>query len=578
MIVSGKVLEGIAASGGIAIAKAFLLAKKDFDVPRKRVDDPAAETARFQDALQRSLAELEEIYEKTKRDLGEDKAQIFEAHMLVLQDPEYVNAVIGKIRNDKLNAEAALDEVSRQFVTMFEAMDNEYMRERAADIRDVTGRVLAHLLGVEYRSAAHLDEPVVLIAHDLTPSDTAQLDRRHVAGFATDIGGRTSHSAIMARSLEIPAVLGLKDVTAQVAPGMMVVVDGESGRIVIDPAPEELRRYEEKREALGKAKQKLQALVGEATRTADGRRVELAANIGTPADVEGALRNGAEGIGLFRSEFLYMNRNDLPDEEEQFAAYREAAEKMRGKPVIIRTLDIGGDKELPYLNLPQELNPFLGYRAIRLCLDRKDLFKTQLRAILRASDYGNVKMMYPMISTITEIRAANAILAEAKEELAQEGIPFDQDMEVGIMVEIPASALAADILAAEVDFFSIGTNDLIQYTLACDRMNEKISHLYQPYHPAILRLVKMVIDAAHAKGKWVGMCGEMAGDPLAVPVLLGLGLDEFSMSAASILPVRKLIRSLRYADVEELAREALNKESQEAVKAFLEERLGEVLR
>jgi phosphotransferase system enzyme I (PtsI) len=566
-------LQGTAASPGIAIAKAYVMKEKKYVISRKQDVEVEKEILRFHDSLQQSMLELEQIYENARKEWGEAQAEIFEGHLFLLQDPDWKNSIEMKIKTESVNAEFALDQVTNQLIQLFGTMENDYMKERVADIRDVSRRVMEHLLVVTSKAEVPLEEPVIVIAHDLTPSETAQLDKEHVVGFATDIGGRTSHSAIMARSIDIPAVVGLKDITTQIENSMIVIIDGNDGKVIVNPSSEQLIDYEEKRNAYQAKKETLIRLVDEPTITADGRQVRLGANIGSPENLEAAVCNGAEGIGLFRSEFLYMNRNTMPGEEEQFQSYKKVAEGMKGKPVIIRTLDIGGDKELPYLHLPKEMNPFLGYRAIRLCLDRQDIFIDQLRAILRASHYGNVKIMYPMISTLTEVRQANEILSQVKEDLRVENIAYDSQIEVGIMVEIPAAALAADTLAKEVDFFSIGTNDLIQYTLACDRMNEKVSHLYQPYHPAILSLIRMVIEAAHKHKKWVGMCGEMAGDPIAVPLLLGLGLDEFSMSASSILSTRQLIKQLKYETMQEMAREALQLESQEEIKSFVQTQL-----
>ncbi|WP_374720104.1 phosphoenolpyruvate--protein phosphotransferase, partial [Parageobacillus toebii] len=516
-----KTIQGIAASSGIAIAKAYRLETPDFVVEKKVVSDPQAEVARFEAAVAKAKEELEIIKQHALQQLGEDKAAIFSAHLLVLNDPELLNPVKEKIKTEQVNAEYALNETATMFISMFEAMDNEYMKERAADIRDVTKRVLAHLLGVTISNPSLISEEVVIIAEDLTPSDTAQLNRQYVKGFATDIGGRTSHSAIMARSMEIPAVVGTKQVTAEVQNGDVVIIDGLDGQVIVNPSDEVLAQYEEKRARYEAQKAEWAKLVHEKTVTSDGYHVELAANIGTPDDVKGVLENGAEGIGLYRTEFLYMGRSELPTEEEQFEAYKTVLERMEGKPVVVRTLDIGGDKELPYLDLPKEMNPFLGFRAIRLCLEMQDMFRTQLRALLRASVYGNLKIMFPMIATLDEFRQAKAILLEEKEKLQREGVPVADDIEVGMMVEIPAAAVLADQFAKEVDFFSIGTNDLIQYTMAADRMNERVSYLYQPYNPAILRLISNVIDAAHKEGKWAGMCGEMAGDAIAIPILLG---------------------------------------------------------
>ncbi|MES0854977.1 phosphoenolpyruvate--protein phosphotransferase [Geobacillus sp. G4] len=543
-----KTIHGIAASSGIAIAKAYRLETPHLAAEKRTVADVEAEIARLEAAVAKAKEELEAIKQHALEKLGEDKAAIFAAHLLVLDDPELLNPIKEKIKTEQVNAEYALHETASFFISMFEGMDNEYMKERAADIRDVTKRVLAHLLGVTISNPSLISEEVVIIAEDLTPSDTAQLNRQYVKGFATDIGGRTSHSAIMARSLEIPAVVGTKAITAEVQNGDIVIVDGLDGQVVVNPSPELLARYEEKRARYEEQKAEWAKLVDQPTVTADGVHVELAANIGTPDDVKGALANGAEGIGLYRTEFLYMGRSELPTEDEQFAAYKTVLEKMDGKPVVVRTLDIGGDKELPYLHLPKEMNPFLGFRAIRLCLEMQDMFRTQLRALLRASVHGNLKIMFPMIATLDEFRQAKAILLEEKEALLRQGVPVADGIEVGMMVEIPAAAVMADQFAREVDFFSIGTNDLIQYTMAADRMNERVSYLYQPYNPAILRLISYVIDAAHREGKWVGMCGEMAGDPIAIPILLALGLDEFSMSATSILPARAQLKRLSKED------------------------------
>ncbi|KZE64497.1 phosphoenolpyruvate--protein phosphotransferase [Fictibacillus phosphorivorans] len=564
-------ISGIAASAGIAIAKAFVFQNPELTIERKSITDSASEIERFDSALSVSKEELSVIKEKANKELGEDKAAIFAAHLLVLSDPELVDAVKQKIENEKVNAEAAMDDVSSMFINMFESMDNEYMKERAADIRDVSKRVLAHLLNVTFTTPASISEEVVILAEDLTPSDTAQLNRNFVKGFATDIGGRTSHSAIMSRSMEIPAVVGTKTITEKVENGVMVIIDGLDGHVIVNPSEDEIATYEEKQKQYQKQKEEWAKLVNEKTFSSDSVQVELAANIGTPADVKGVLENGAEGVGLYRTEFLYMGRDQLPTEDEQFNAYREVLEKMEGKPVVIRTLDIGGDKELPYLNLPKELNPFLGFRAIRLCLEEQDIFRTQLRALLRASRYGNLKIMFPMIATLGEFREAKGILTEEKEKLVAEGIEVSDSIEVGIMVEIPSTAVMADTFAKEVDFFSIGTNDLIQYTMAADRMNEQVSYLYQPYNPAILRLVKMVIDAAHKEGKWAGMCGEMAGDPIAIPILLGLGLDEFSMSATSVLPARSQILSLSKEKISSHIDQILQMETMEDVVKFAEE-------
>ncbi|AIM17511.1 phosphoenolpyruvate--protein phosphotransferase [Neobacillus sedimentimangrovi] len=566
-------LNGIAASNGIAMAKAYRLVEPDLNFEKKTVEDSTAEVERFRQAMAKAKSELELIRERAEQELGADKAAIFEAHLLVLNDPELNTPIEDKIKSENVNAEAALKETADMFVTMFEQMDNEYMRERAADIRDVTKRVLAHLLGVQLANPSMISEEVIIVADDLTPSDTAQLNKQYVKGFTTNIGGRTSHSAIMARSMEIPAVVGTKTATEEINNGDFVIVDGLKGEVHINPTPELVDQYKKVHEDYEKQKSEWAKLVNEPTVSADGHHVELAANIGTPNDLKGVIDNGGEGIGLYRTEFLYMGRDQLPTEEEQFEAYKAVLEGMNGKPVVVRTLDIGGDKELPYLQLPKELNPFLGFRAIRLCLEEQGIFRTQLRALLRASIYGNLKIMFPMIATLNEFREAKSILEEEKQKLIAEGQKVADKIELGIMVEIPSTAVLADQFAKEVDFFSIGTNDLIQYTMAADRMNQRVSYLYQPYSPSILRLVKMVIDAAHAEGKWAGMCGEMAGDETAIPVLLGLGLDEFSMSATSILKARSLIKGLKKSDMEQLAQEVLNMQTTEQVVEAINKRI-----
>jgi phosphoenolpyruvate-protein phosphotransferase (PTS system enzyme I) len=566
-------VKGIAASPGISIAKAFRLENPELTVERTSVTDTGAEILRFEKAVAQSESELEVIKEHARQELGEDKADIFAAHLLVLSDPELINPIKDKITTEQVNAEYALNEVAAMFVNMFESMDNEYMKERAADIRDVTKRVLAHLLGVTIANPSMISEEVIVIAVDLTPSDTAQLNRQYVKGFTTDIGGRTSHSAIMARSLEIPAVVGTQAVTANIENGVLVIVDGLDGKVIVNPTEDVVKQYEDKGVEYEAQKAEWAKLVNEKTVSADGYHVELAANIGTPDDVKGVIENGGEGVGLYRTEFLYMGRDTLPTEEEQFDAYKTVLERMEGKPVVVRTLDIGGDKELPYLDLPKEMNPFLGFRAIRLCLEMQDMFRTQLRALLRASVHGNLKIMFPMIATLDEFRQAKAILVEEKEKLQAEDITVSDNIEVGMMVEIPSSAVIADLFAKEVDFFSIGTNDLIQYTLAADRMNERVSYLYQPYNPAILRLIKKVIDAARKEGKWVGMCGEMAGDEIAIPILLALGLDEFSMSATSILKTRSQICHLSKVEMEQHLEAILSMSTTEEVVSLVKSHL-----
>ncbi|HCW7611676.1 TPA: phosphoenolpyruvate--protein phosphotransferase [Staphylococcus aureus] len=561
-----KLIKGIAASDGVAIAKAYLLVEPDLTFDKnEKVTDVEGEVAKFNSAIEASKVELTKIRNNAEVQLGADKAAIFDAHLLVLDDPELIQPIQDKIKNENANAATALADVTTQFVTIFESMDNEYMKERAADIRDVSKRVLSHILGVELPNPSMIDESVVIVGNDLTPSDTAQLNKEFVQGFATNIGGRTSHSAIMSRSLEIPAIVGTKSITQEVKQGDMIIVDGLNGDVIVNPTEDELIAYQDKRECYFADKKELQKLRDADTVTVDGVHAELAANIGTPNDLPGVIENGAQGIGLYRTEFLYMGRDQMPTEEEQFEAYKEVLEAMDGKRVVVRTLDIGGDKELSYLNLPEEMNPFLGYRAIRLCLAQQDIFRPQLRALLRASVYGKLNIMFPMVATINEFREAKAILLEEKENLKNEGHDISDDIELGIMVEIPATAALADVFAKEVDFFSIGTNDLIQYTLAADRMSERVSYLYQPYNPSILRLVKQVIEASHKEGKWTGMCGEMAGDETAIPLLLGLGLDEFSMSATSILKARRQINGLSKNEMTELANRAVDCATQEEV-------------
>ena len=555
-----KMLKGIAASDGVAVAKAYLLVQPDLSFETVTVEDTSAEEARLDAALAASQDELSVIREKAVESLGEEAAAVFDAHLMVLADPEMTGQIKETIRAKQVNAEAALTEVTNMFIAIFESMDdNPYMQERAADIRDVTKRVLANLLGKKLPNPATIDEESIIVAHDLTPSDTAQLNKKFVKAFVTDIGGRTSHSAIMARTLEIAAVLGTNNITELVKDGDILAVSGITGEVVINPTEEQIAEFKAAGEAYAKQKAEWAQLKDAPTVTADGKHFELAANIGTPKDVEGVNDNGAEAVGLYRTEFLYMDSQDFPTEEDQYEAYKAVLEGMNGKPVVVRTMDIGGDKELPYFDLPKEMNPFLGYRALRISISEtgNQMSRTQLRALLRASVHGKLRIMFPMVALLTEFRTAKGILEEEKAKLVAEGVAVADDIEVGIMIEIPAAAMLADQFAKEVDFFSIGTNDLIQYTMAADRMNEQVSYLYQPYNPSILRLINNVIKAAHAEGKWAGMCGEMAGDQTAVPLLVGMGLDEFSMSATSILRTRSLMKKLDTAKMEEYANRAL---------------------
>ena len=555
-----KMLKGIAASDGVAVAKAYLLVQPDLSFETVTVEDISAEEARLDAALAASQDELSVIREKAVESLGEEAAAVFDAHLMVLADPEMTGQIKETIRAKQVNAEAALTEVTNMFIAIFESMDdNPYMQERAADIRDVTKRVLANLLGKKLPNPATIDEESIIVAHDLTPSDTAQLNKKFVKAFVTDIGGRTSHSAIMARTLEIAAVLGTNNITELVKDGDILAVSGITGEVVINPTEEQIAEFKAAGEAYAKQKAEWAQLKDAPTVTADGKHFELAANIGTPKDVEGVNDNGAEAVGLYRTEFLYMDSQDFPTEEDQYEAYKAVLEGMNGKPVVVRTMDIGGDKELPYFDLPKEMNPFLGYRALRISISEtgNQMSRTQLRALLRASVHGKLRIMFPMVALLTEFRTAKGILEEEKAKLVAEGVAVADDIEVGIMIEIPAAAMLADQFAKEVDFFSLGTNDLIQYTMAADRMNEQVSYLYQPYNPSILRLINNVIKAAHAEGKWAGMCGEMAGDQTAVPLLVGMGLDEFSMSATSILRTRSLMKKLDTAKMEEYANRAL---------------------
>ena len=570
-----SMLKGIAASSGVAVAKAYLLVQPDLSFETVTVENIENEEARLAAALAAAQSELQIIKDKAVDSLGEEAAAVFDAHMMVLADPDMTAQIKATIESKKVNAEAALKEITDMFIAIFEGMeDNAYMQERAADIKDVTKRVMANLLGVKLPSPALINEEVIIVAEDLTPSDTAQLDKKYVKAFVTNIGGRTSHSAIMARTLEIPAVLGTNNITELVSEGQLMAVSGLTGEVVLDPTPEQQSEFHAAGEAYAAQKAEWAALKDAETVTADGKHFELAANIGTPKDVEGVNDNGAEAVGLYRTEFLYMDAQDFPTEEDQYEAYKAVLEGMNGKPVVVRTMDIGGDKTLPYFDLPEEMNPFLGWRALRISLSNSGdaMFRTQLRALLRASVHGTLRIIFPMVALVTEFRAAKKIYDEEKAKLIAEGVPVAEGIEVGIMIEIPAAAMLADQFAKEVDFFSIGTNDLIQYTMAADRMNEQVSYLYQPYNPSILRLINNVVKAAHAEGKWAGMCGEMAGDQTAVPLLMGIGLDEFSMSATSVLQTRSLMKRLDSTKMEELSNKALTEcATMEEVVALVEE-------
>ena len=557
-------LKGIAASAGVAVNKVYRYVHPKVVIEKKDAN-PESEVQKFNDALGKTKKDIQTIQQMAVGKLSEEELAIFDAHLMVTEDPEFIGQIEEIINNDKVNAEFAVDQVGSIFISMFEAMEDDYFRERAADIKDVTYRIKCNIMGIVIPDLSLINEEVILVAEDLTPSDTAQLNRKYIKGFATAVGGRTSHSAIMARSLEIPAIVGTSGLLEAVQHGDTMILDAMTGEIIVNPNEAQINEYEAKAKEFEDFKESLKVLKDADSVTKDGHHVELVANIGTPKDVQSVIDNGGEGVGLYRTEFLYMDAKELPTEEEQFVAYKTVLEALNPKPIVVRTLDIGGDKKLPYLPLPEEMNPFLGYRAIRICLDRQDIFRTQLRALIRASAFGKLCIMFPMIATIQEFNDAKAIYLDEVKNLKAEGHAISDDIEVGMMVEIPAAAVLADQFAKVVDFFSIGTNDLIQYSMAADRMSEPVSYLYQPLNPAILRLIKMTIDGAHKEGKWCGMCGEMAGDALAVPVLLGLGLDEFSMSATSVLEARKLIRELSKTDMEKLAEKALECATEEEV-------------
>ena len=547
-----KRLTGIGASEGVAIGKVLLFTEEEMIIPEVKDENSTieAELTKLEDGLKKSKTQLIAIREKVKEKMGEDKAAIFDGHILLLEDEDLIMEVEDKIKGEGLPAAKALHDGINEYCEMISQLDDPYLRERAADLQDIGKRWLKNLLGIRIKDLSDLDPNTVVVTYDLTPSDTAQLDLENCVGFLTEVGGKTAHSAIMARSLELPAVVGIKGVLNEVKEGETVIMDGEEGELFLDPSPELIAEYVAKKEKLAAEKEELKKLISEEAVTTDGRKVDIWGNIGSPNDVDAVIASGATGIGLYRTEFLFMNSDHFPTEEEQYEAYKVVVQKMQGKPVTIRTMDIGGDKELPYLDLPKEMNPFLGYRAIRISLENKDMFKTQLKAILRASHYGQIKIMYPMISSVNEIRKANEILEECKNELDEIGQLFDRNIKVGIMVETPSTAIIAYKFAKEVDFFSIGTNDLTQYFLAVDRGNEMVSALYNSFNPAVLEAIQKVIDAAHNAGISVSMCGEFAGDKKATKLLLGMGLDSFSMSASSTLQVKKIIRSSSYAEAQ----------------------------
>ena len=571
-------LKGIGVSPGVTIGRAFLLGEERLSPPRREISSGkvAEELARFERALAQTTEEIVQIRKKVAQEIGEEHAHILDAHLLVLEDVLLIEETMRRVEKEKLNVEYVFSDVLEQLARRFEVMDDEYLRERASDVRDIGRRVLRNLLGRKRKSLSDLEEEVIVVAYDLSPSDTALMHKEKVIGFVTDVGGKTSHTAIMARALEIPAVVGLKDITARVNRRDQLIVDGTNGVIIINPDEETLKRYRQEEVEIKVFEKKLEELKDLPAETPNGHRIELAANLELPEEIPSILAHGAAGIGLYRTEFFYLNRADLPTEDEHYQAYKSVAEQMSPHSVIIRTLDLGGDKFTSQLEIPREMNPFMGWRAIRFCLERPDIFKVQLRAILRASAHGNLKIMYPMISGIEELKRANLVLGEVREELREKGVPFDEDLEVGVMIETPSAAMTADILAREVKFFSIGTNDLIQYSLAVDRINEKIAYLYEPTHPAVLRLIKHVIEAGHRQGIWVGICGEMVAEPALTLILLGMGLDEFSMSAVALPEIKRIIRSVTLKEARKLVKQILTFSTAQEVEECARKKLLEI--
>ncbi|MGZ9431790.1 phosphoenolpyruvate--protein phosphotransferase [Mycoplasma sp. AC157] len=565
-----KKITGIGASNGISIAKIFKIEEQKIELTNSKIENVEAELNLFNIAINKTIKQIESIKEKASKTLNEEEVAVFDAHIQVANDPAIMDEVQNLIKNEKLNAAFATENVTKKFIEMFSNFDDPYMKERAADIKDVATRIIKNILGIEIVDLSAINEETIIVAEDLTPSDTAQLNKKFVKGFLTNIGGRTSHSAIMARSLEIPAILGLGNITEIVKNKDVVAMNGEKGVVIINPSLEEIKEFELEFKKFMENKKELENFLTKKSLSKDGREVTLATNIGSVQDTEGALKYNSDAIGLFRSEFLYMDAENWPSEEEQFNSYKAVLEKMQGKQVVVRTLDIGGDKTLKYFKFPEEMNPFLGYRAIRLSLDKQETFITQLRALIRASYYGNLAIMFPMIATVDEFKQAKEIYLKVLEQVKAEGHKVSDKIEVGMMVEIPAAAVLSEQFCKYADFVSIGTNDLMQYTMAADRMNEKVSYLYQPLNPSILKLIKMTIDGAHKAGKWAGMCGEMAGDLNAIPLLLGMGLDEFSMSATSLLEAKKLISKIDYKKAHTLSHQAIKCDTEEEVRLLLE--------
>ena len=570
-------ISGIPASPGIVFGKALVLKEEKIVLDTQKIKESQidAEIARFYEGRSAAVEQLNSIKDRAYASLGEEKAAIFEGHLMILEDEELEEEILDYLRSNKVNAAVAANVIIDQQVAMLSEIDDEYLKERAGDIRDIGNRLIKNILGMHIVDLGEINEEAILVAYDLTPSETAQLNLDKVLGFVTDIGGRTSHTSIMARSLELPAIVGTNNVTELVNTGDFLILDALNNAVYVNPSQDEIQRLKTLQAKLAEEKAELAKLKDLPALTLDGHRVDVVANIGTIRDVEGAERNGAEGVGLYRTEFLFMDRDQLPTEEEQFIAYKDVVEAMNGNLVILRTMDIGGDKELPYLNLPKEMNPFLGWRAIRIALDRREILNAQLRAVLRASAYGRLAVMFPMIISVEEIRELKSVIEELKVELRNEGKDFDENIQIGVMVETPSAAVNAKFLAKEVDFFSIGTNDLTQYTLAVDRGNELISHLYNPMSPSVLSLIKQVIDASHAEGKWTGMCGELAGDENATILLLGMGLDEFSMSAISVPRIKKLIRNVNYQDAKLLAEKALQQPTAAEIERLVADFLAE---
>jgi len=572
------ILNGIAASPGISMGKAYLLDSEEFVIPKRKIKprEIEKEIGRFNKCLAKTRRELFVIKNKISKEMGSEHAEIFSAHLLVIEDPILINEVISKIKNELLGVECVFTDVMKKYINALSKTEDEYLKERVSDINDVGKRALRNLLGAKKESLESLKEKVIVIAYDLSPSDTAMMHRGNVIGFATDIGGRTSHTAIMAKSLEIPACVGLEVITSNVKNGDMLIINGTHGKVIVNPTEKTLKKYEVDKKRIAAFEKDLSSLKKLPCETLDGKRITLSANIELPEDVSSVLAHNADGIGLYRTEYFYMNRKNLPSEEEQYKAYRTVAEKLYPRHVILRTLDIGGDKFLSPLEVPRDMNPFMGWRAIRFCLARPDIFKVQLRAILRASVGKNLKIMYPMISGIGELKKANLILEEVKKELRKKSLKFDENIEVGVMIEVPSAAMTSDVLADEVDFFSIGTNDLIQYSLAVDRVNEKVAYLYEPAHPGVLRLIRTVIDNAHFKKIQVSMCGEMAGDPIMTIILLGLGLDEFSTSPVNLFEIKRLIRAVSYEEAKRIATKALSLSTSIEIEKMARQKLKEI--